>query len=226
MTTTRPAFVEIPVTEPRPGRAYFRTDVEGLRAIAVTAVVAFHAGVPFLTGGFVGVDVFFVISGFLITGLLLREAQSTGRVGFKDFYARRARRILPAATLVLVTTMIAASFVQPLLELYKTAQAVLASGLYYANWYFIGVDTDYFAQNAAESPVLHYWSLAVEEQFYLGWPLLVLGAVVLSRRAPLIGSRIIVAVFACVTLASLALSILTTLSDPTTAYMSTFTRAW
>lgn len=207
-------------------RNYFRTDVEGLRALAVLAVVAFHAHVPGFAGGFVGVDIFFVISGYLISGLLLREVQTTGRVSLTSFWARRARRILPAATVVLLATMIASALLEPLLGVYNTAQSLLAAGLYVANWHFIGIGTDYFAQGGAESPVLHYWSLAVEEQFYLVWPLLVFGAYLVARKFPFVSSRIITLTFVAVTAASLAYSIVLTATDPTLAYMSTFTRAW
>src|SRR6187401_1303398 len=126
----------------------FRADVQGLRAIAVLTVIAGHAGVPFLPGGFVGVDVFFVISGFLISQLLFREVERSGDLSIRDFYARRARRILPAATRVT---------------------------FFAANIRFAAVGTDYFAQEEGPSPLQHYWSLSVEEQFYPVWPLILLG---------------------------------------------------
>ncbi|GHG45413.1 acyltransferase [Flavimobilis marinus] len=208
------------------GREHFRTDVEGLRAVAVLAVVAFHASVPGFTGGFVGVDVFFVISGFLITGLLLREAQGSGRIDFFRFYARRARRIIPPAALVLVVVCLASFLLEPLLGVYNTSRAVLASGLFAGNWHFIGVGTDYFASSAAESPVLHYWSLAVEEQFYLVWPLLVLASFTVAKRFPLLNARLLTLSVVLVTAVSFAYSVVTTSSDPVLAYMATTTRAW
>lgn len=208
------------------GRGHFRTDVEGLRALAVLAVVAFHAAVPGFSGGFVGVDVFFVISGFLITGLLLREVQGTGRIDFARFYARRARRIIPPAALVLVVVALVSFAVEPLLGVYNTSRAVLASGVFLANWHFIGIGTDYFGTSVSESPVLHYWSLAVEEQFYLVWPLLVLVLFRVARREPLRGSRIVLLGVGGMTVASFLLSVVTTAGDPTLAYMSTATRAW
>ncbi|MBI9114872.1 acyltransferase family protein [Sanguibacter suaedae] len=220
------ALAQRSTSVPPAGREHFRTDVEGLRALAVLAVVAFHASVPGFSGGFVGVDVFFVISGFLITGLLLREAQGTGRINFAQFYARRARRIIPPAALVLVVVALVSFAVEPLLGVYNTSRAVLASGVFLANWHFIGIGTDYFGASVSESPVLHYWSLAVEEQFYLVWPLLVLVLFSVARRAPLMSSRIILLGVGLTTAASFLFSLTTTSSDPTLAYMSTLTRAW
>ena len=147
----------------------FRPDIEGLRAIAVVAVLAFHAGVPGFEGGFVGVDVFFVISGFLITGQMLRDVDGTG-LRFRDFYARRARRLLPAATLVIVATLIgSALFLSPLQQASTGADARAAT-LFYSNMRFAGEATDYFAAAQNPSPYQHFWSLSVEEQFYLVWP--------------------------------------------------------
>jgi peptidoglycan/LPS O-acetylase OafA/YrhL len=207
-------------------KKYFRTDVEGLRAIAVFAVVAFHASVPFFDGGFVGVDAFFVISGYLITGLLLREVLSTGRISFKNFFARRARRILPAATIVLLSVAVASILLEPLVGVYANARDLLAGAVFMSNWQFIALGTDYLAHSTADSPVLHYWSLAVEEQFYLVWPLVVLLAVMLSKRFPLKASRVVALVLGGVTVASFVLSLVLTITDPKLAYMATTTRAW
>jgi peptidoglycan/LPS O-acetylase OafA/YrhL len=207
-------------------KTYFRTDVEGLRAVAVFAVVAFHASVPFFNGGFVGVDAFFVISGYLITGLLIREAQTTGRISFANFYARRARRILPAATIVLLAVAAATVLIEPLVGVYSNARDLLAASVFMSNWHFIGLGTDYLAQSTDDSPVLHYWSLAVEEQFYLVWPLLILVAVAVAKRFPLRGSQIITAIVGGVTVVSLVVGIWLTITDPKLAYMATTTRAW
>lgn len=207
-------------------KKYFRTDVEGLRAIAVFAVVAFHASVPFFDGGFVGVDAFFVISGYLITGLLMREVLSTGRISFKNFFARRARRILPAATIVLLAVAGASILLEPLVGVYANARDLLASAVFMSNWQFINLGTDYLAHSTADSPVLHYWSLAVEEQFYLVWPLVVLIAVTVSKKFPLSSTRVIGLVLGGVTLASFGLSLLLTATDPKLAYMATTTRGW
>ncbi len=213
-----------PVTA-RPRRA-FQTDIEGLRAIAVLAVVAFHATVPGIAGGFAGVDVFFVISGYLITGQLMRELLSTGHIKLFGFYARRAKRLLPAASIVLVAVTIATALLEPLLGIYHAAQDILAAALYTSNWHFISLGTDYLAQSSAYSPVLHFWSLAVEEQFYLIWPLLLLGAAYFVRRMPLHGTRIFALVLGGVTVASLIAGLVLTTTEPKVAYMATQTRAW
>ncbi len=151
-----------------------RDDIEGLRALAVVLVVLFHADLLGVTGGFVGVDVFFVISGFLITGLLIRERRSTGSISLRNFYARRARRLLPASALVLVVTLAAAALVAPPLLVPQIAHDVTAAALYVSNVSFAAQATDYFAAGSAPSPVLHFWSLGVEEQFYLLWPAIIL----------------------------------------------------
>ena len=160
-----------------------RSDIQGLRAVAVLLVALGHAGVPVLKGGYVGVDVFFVLSGFLITGLLLSEALENGRVSLVRFYARRARRILPAAVLTLVVTTIAA---QHLLNFVR-ARDVVTDGIwasfFAANVHFAALGSDYFQQGQPPSPIQHFWSLSVEEQFYLVWPsLLALALYGLVRR--------------------------------------------
>ncbi|MBM2617079.1 acyltransferase [Actinoplanes sp. LDG1-06] len=148
----------------------FRPDIEGLRAIAVVLVVLFHAGVPGLAGGYVGVDVFFVISGFLITSLMMREVRRTGELSLISFYARRARRILPAAALVLVTTLVGSYHWLGWLRGDEIAEDVVWSALFASNFRFATEGVDYLASQGAVSPVQHFWSLAVEEQFYLVWP--------------------------------------------------------
>lgn len=151
----------------------FRADIEGLRGIAVLLVLFFHASLGF-SGGYVGVDVFFVISGFLITGLLIREIEGTGRVSLSRFYARRARRLLPAASLVLVATLITSIFVLPPLLIPGVAIDIGSAVLYVSNMAFAHHAVDYFAIGSAPSPILHFWSLSVEEQFYMFWPALLL----------------------------------------------------
>ncbi len=171
-------------------RAYFRPDIEGLRAVAVMAVLLFHIGLPIAGGGYVGVDVFYVISGFLITGLLLREGETDGKVDLIRFYARRMRRLLPAALLVIVATLAASAVIVSPLRLTEIAGDAAASALYVANFRFAFEATDYLALEAP-SPLLHYWSLGVEEQFYLLWPLILLAATrILPRR--LIGLFLVV----------------------------------
>jgi peptidoglycan/LPS O-acetylase OafA/YrhL len=204
----------------------FHTDIEGLRGIAVSAVVLFHAGVPLMTGGFVGVDLFFVISGFLISGLLLREFERTGRISFKGFYARRARRIIPPAALVIVATSVGVWFVMPLLSVFRQAIDLLAASLQMANWRFIAQGKDYLAGASDDSVATHFWSLAVEEQFYFVWPLLIAGLAYLAYRASWSLRLTVGAGIAVVSAVSLVLSLRLTTADPALAYMATHTRAW
>jgi peptidoglycan/LPS O-acetylase OafA/YrhL len=213
-------------------RVAFRPDVEGLRAVAVLLVVAFHTGLGPLPGGYVGVDVFFVISGFLITSLLVDEVRATGSISLGDFYARRARRILPAACLVLVVTAVTAAVTLPVVDRPALADDLRSAALFVANWHFAALSTDYFA-TPGNSLVLHYWSLSVEEQFYLIWPALVLfvaGGRRAARRArprpPRATDRRLWATLAPVGLVSLALSAATTASAGPWAYYGTHTRAW
>jgi len=151
-----------------------RTDIEGLRAIAVLAVLLFHAGVPGLGGGYVGVDVFFVVSGFLITSLLVAEKNTTGKVALGAFYARRARRILPVSALVAVATLLASWIWLERLRLRSLSDDVLAVALFSSNFVFAHRGADYLQSALPPSPLQHYWSLAVEEQFYVVWPALVM----------------------------------------------------
>jgi peptidoglycan/LPS O-acetylase OafA/YrhL len=159
----------------------FRADIEGLRGIAVLLVLFFHASLGF-SGGYVGVDVFFVISGFLITGMLLREIETTGKVSLKAFYARRARRLLPAASLVLIATLIASIFMLPPLLVPGVAVDIASAALYVSNMSFAQHAVDYFAIGAPPSPILHFWSLSVEEQFYMFWPAVLLLVTARSRK--------------------------------------------
>lgn len=206
----------------------FRPDIEGLRAVAVLAVVLFHAGVPGFGGGFVGVDVFFVVSGFLITGLLWREASGTGTVRMAQFYAGRARRLLPAAALVLVATSVAATLLLPPLRARSVLADAIASALYVGNYRFAAEGTDYLAAETAASPLQHYWSLGVEEQFYLLWPALILGiAWLLTRSGRYTRSATPYAcVLAVIATASLVMSLSWTETMPPWAFFSLPTRAW
>lgn len=194
----------------------FRADVEGLRGIAVALVVLFHAGLLGLSGGFIGVDAFYVLSGFLITGLLVREVASHGTIDIASFYVRRARRILPAATVAIVLSLAAATLVVAPLDLPGVALDATMSALFVGNLHFASRATDYLA-SATPSPFLHFWSLGVEEQFYLFWPLLLLLAARLRRMGPFV-----IGVFAV----SLALSLLLTAFDPVWAFYGLPTRAW
>ncbi|GAA3458147.1 acyltransferase family protein [Saccharothrix longispora] len=201
-------------------RRGFRTDIQALRAVAVLAVVVNHLWPHALTGGYVGVDVFFVISGYLITSHLDREITATGRVRLGRFYARRVRRLLPAAFLVLAVSLVAAWFLLPYPRWRANATEAFAAATYWENWLLAAKSVDYSAANAAASLVQHYWSLSVEEQFYLVWPLLlVLLVKVRARRAQLVGVAVVSA-------ASLAFSIHYTQVEPTQAYFVTPVRVW
>ncbi|HEY9306077.1 MAG TPA: acyltransferase family protein, partial [Mycobacterium sp.] len=211
----------------------FRPDIEGLRAVAVLAVVLFHADVPGIGGGFVGVDVFFVISGFLITGLLWREANTTGGVRLSRFYGARARRLLPASATVGVVTMIASAALLPPLQVPGVMRDGITSALYVGNNWFILRGVDYFASHKPPSPFQHYWSLGVEEQFYLVWPALILGTAWLIRRArrrtrteATAAQRPYLVILAVVAAVSFALSVAVTYWEPAVAFFSLPTRAW
>src|SRR3954447_12975631 len=202
-----------------------RADLQGLRAVAVLLVALGHAGVPGLRGGFVGVDVFFVLSRFLITGLLLAEARRTGSISLVDFYVRRARRILPAAALTLVVTDLTAWYLLNFLRAREAVQDSLAAAAFGANFRFAARGTDYFAQSQPPSPLLHFWSLSVEEQFYVAWPaLLSLVLLAAARRAR--PERHVLMAVGLLGAASFAWSVHLTATLPPAAYFSPFTRAW
>ena len=207
-----------------PGGRSFRPDVQGLRALAVALVVLFHAGVRQVPGGYVGVDVFFVLSGFVITGLLLRRSASRRTMGLADFYARRARRILPMATLVIVATVAASYLILGHFVGRGVAGDARWASVFLANVHAIDVGTDYFHAGGPVSPLLQFWSLSVEEQFYLVFPLLLAGALLLGRRDR--QHHRLVLLLGTVVAASLTLSVLQTTWSPTVAYLSPFTRAW
>ena len=151
-------------------RAGFRPDIEGIRGAAILLVVAFHAGVSWMSGGYVGVDVFFVLSGYLITGLLEREVAATGGVDLSEFYARRAKRLLPALLVVLLATLALTFWIYAPIDQQPIASDARGVALYSGNVLFARAAVDY--HSAGGNPFLHTWSLAVEEQFYIVWPLL------------------------------------------------------
>jgi peptidoglycan/LPS O-acetylase OafA/YrhL len=207
------------------GATGLRTDIQGLRAVAVSIVVAYHLAPHALTGGFAGVDVFFVISGFLITSHLLAREPRTGR-DLATFWSRRIRRLLPASLLVLTTTLVAARLVAPETQWENTARQARAAALYVVNWLLAGDAVDYLAAENRPTAVQHFWSLSVEEQFYFVWPVAIL---LLAGLARLLRRRAVVVVgigLAVVVAASLAYSVRETTSNPAAAYFVTPTRMW
>lgn len=208
------------------GSDHYRPDIEGMRAFAVVLVLLSHAGIPAFRGGYVGVDVFFVISGFLITGLIVRELERSGTVDFRRFYARRIRRLLPAAALVLSTVAALTILVLPVIRWTRIAGDIRWSALYGVNWRFASGAVDYFTAEEAASPVRHFWSLSVEEQFYLVWPLLLLTmALVARRRGGSLRPTLLLGLMA-VGIPSLGWSIYLTAVDQGRAYFVTATRMW
>ena len=219
--------------DPRPAGRGFRLDIEGLRAVAVLAVVLFHAELPGVGGGFVGVDVFFVISGFLITGMLWREVSTTGSVRLRRFYGARARRLLPASATVGVITAIGAALLLPPLQARTVFGDGIASALYVANYRFLLEGSDYFVHDMPPSVFQHYWSLGVEEQFYLVWPALMIATAWLiarlrrrARAQAASSSAPYLVVLALVAIVSFALSLAATYVVPAVAFYSLPTRAW
>lgn len=204
------------------GKPSFRADIEGLRGIAVLLVLLFHASIPGFNGGFVGVDIFFVISGFLITGMLFREYETTGKISLRNFYARRVRRLLPASALVLVVTLIASILFLPPLSLPSVTIDISAAALYISNIVFAFRATDYFAAGSAPSPILHFWSLGVEEQFYLFWPAIFL---LVAYGAQKLRVRIGIAIAAIGISSFIFATYLVTRAGPW-AFFSLPTRAW
>ncbi|MFB9659877.1 acyltransferase family protein [Glycomyces mayteni] len=232
-----PAAPAAATKEPGARPSHWRPDIEGLRALAVGAVIASHIGFFYAEGGFIGVDVFFVISGFLITSLLLREIDRTGRVSITGFYARRAVRLLPAAAVVLAATLAAAWIWLPRTRLPDIATDAAAAALNVVNIRLAREGTEYLNADAVPSPLQHFWSLAVEEQFYIFWPLLLLAVALLARRvwggrfAP--GDHLrrrrtaaIAVVLTAIGAASLYLSATQSGPDPVWSYFGIHTRAW
>ncbi len=199
----------------------FRPDIEGLRGIAVLIVVAFHCGIPRFSGGFVGVDVFFVLSGYLITGLLVAEIQKTSRLNLLQFYARRVRRLLPASALMLMVTLLIGVIIMAPNELAFAGRAARATALYMSNIFFAINAADYFAPAVRLNPMLHTWSLAVEEQFYLFWPLLIILGMQVWRS-----KKALFSVLAGLVIISLTASIWFTAKGGTFAFYELPARAW
>ncbi|WP_078862721.1 acyltransferase family protein [Streptomyces sp. NRRL F-5123] len=223
MTTLSPAHHVTPATGK--DRPPVRLDVQGLRAVAVTLVVLAHCGVGAVAGGYVGVDVFFVVSGFLITSLLLRELAASGRVSVRGFYARRALRLLPAATLVVLVTLAGSRLWLSKVRFTEYAGDALASSLYAVNFRLAKAGTDYLNADSPPSPFQHFWSLAVEEQFYVVWPLLLALAWRVGRRygRPLAAPAV---VLAALCLVSYRLNTSLTAGSPSWGYFGTHARFW
>ncbi|WP_426374564.1 acyltransferase family protein [Rhodococcoides fascians] len=227
MTTPQPS------TSPRRRRRRItasttRADIQGLRMVAVLLVIVDHLfGWP--RGGFIGVDVFFVVSGFLITGLLLREFDRTGSISFAGFYRRRIRRIVPIATLVLVLTTVAGALVYASSRAASIGMDAVWAFFFASNWRFAIEGTDYFNADAAISPLQYYWSLSVEEQFYFVWPavMFAIGLLVARRSWSGILKRVLsAAVMGSIVAASFVWALHDTATDQSWAYFSTFTRVW
>ena len=212
----------------------FRNDIQGLRAVAVLLVLLYHGSVPYLSAGFVGVDVFFVLSGYLITGLLVRELETTGTIRLLDFYAKRARRLLPASFTVLGAVS-AVLFIVPrwipdliIPQLYGRSISwdIQRSGLYVVNWLFAERAVDYHSTDVP-SPLQHFWSLSVEEQFYAVWPLLILAVGVAAASLGVRRTRrTLLAVLTIITVLSFAYSYWYSIAEPARAYFVTTTRIW
>jgi peptidoglycan/LPS O-acetylase OafA/YrhL len=222
----------------------FRPDIEGLRALAIIPVLLFHAhdflspatsgplglfsqALSWVPGGYLGVDVFFVISGFLITGLLVREAEETGRIDFGRFYARRARRILPAATLTLLVTLAASLIIFPAERAESTAIDAVWAALFNSDIHFANTGVDYMGVATEPSPILHFWSLNDEEKFYVVWPVLLLAATLIARRFARkhLRTTLFIALLALAVPSLLWSQHLVTIGD-TSAYFSALSRAF
>jgi peptidoglycan/LPS O-acetylase OafA/YrhL len=223
----------VPATAAAPARATpsgtpVRTDIQGLRAIAVSMVLLYHLWPGRMTGGFTGVDVFFVISGFLITAHLLAHPPRNAR-DLLTFWSRRIRRLLPASLLVLTATLIATRLLAPDTQWANTARQVKAAALYVVNWRLASDSVDYLAAENSPSPVQHFWSLSVEEQFYLLWPVLILILAAFAawkRWAPWARRPIVLAGLGALVALSLGYSVYETGSNPSAAYFITTTRIW
>jgi len=200
-----------------------RLDIEGMRTIAVGVVLAFHAGLPWASGGFVGVDVFFVLSGFLITGLLAREVARTGTVRIGAFWARRVKRLLPASATVLAFSALITYVWLPITQRQDFGGDIVSAALYVVNWRLADRSVDYLAEDIGASPVQHYWSLSVEEQFYVIWPLLMVIVAIVAAKRWRLGAF---GVLGLVTAASFAWSVEQSHSNAGTAFFVSTTRIW
>jgi peptidoglycan/LPS O-acetylase OafA/YrhL len=218
----------------RPTPKDFRPDIEGLRGFTLLAILGFHAEVPGVGGGFVGPDVFFIISGFVITGQLWREVSTTGTIKLRPFYGARARRLLPVSAAIGVVIVIASAILLPPLQARPVVGDGIACALYVGNYWFILRGVNYFATHVPPSPFQHYWTLGVEEQFYLLWPPMIIGLAWFIRRRARRRSdttvtpakRPYLVLLTLITVVSFALSLVATYVVPAAAYFSLPTRAW
>jgi peptidoglycan/LPS O-acetylase OafA/YrhL len=210
-----------------PSKKNIRKDIQGLRAFAVLAVVSSHL-IGWPSGGFIGVDVFFVISGFIITSQLLREHESSGKISIRGFYERRIRRILPASLVAVAVTLAASFAFLPKGRATETLADGIWALLFSGNWRFAVAGTDYFQEGQPPSPIQHFWSLGVEEQFYFVWPALMIALFwIAAKRSSSSGGRVLVGwVMVALIVVSFAWAIYETLTTPAWAYFSTFSRAW
>lgn len=233
MSTGNPETLEVgehfPADHPEDATTrpdHYRAHIDGLRTIAVYLVVAFHSGLAFFEGGYIGVDLFFVLSGYLVTQVLLRDLTDAGRVRFDRFYARRARRILPAAVIVLTVTAIAYRITATPAQAADAFAAVRSAFLYVSNWHFIRASTDYFATDIDSNPVQHYWSLSVEEQFYFVWPLALAVLFALTARVGRYRWWVLRGALFAGVIASGGLAVSISRSNLSRAYFGTDTRAY
>lgn len=212
---------EAPEKEPKASLPRYRPALDGLRAIAVFSVVFYHLGYRWMRGGFLGVDIFFVLSGYLITSILVSEMYGRG-IGLRSFWARRARRLLPAVLLVCIVVAIAVHSLEPTSDWQLRRSDLLWTIFYGVNWHFIATDQDYFAQYLSASPLRHAWSLAIEEQFYVVWPLALIVLAWFSRRSSLILALVI---GGAAVISAVVMALLFDPGAPSRAYFGTDARA-
>lgn len=205
------------------GSAGRRSDLQGLRAVAVMAVIAYHFDIPWAPGGFVGVDIFFVLSGFFITCLLVRDVEAHGRIRFARFWANRAKRLLPNGLLLILCVLVASVVLLPSYRLPGVSEDAWSAAAFYANFHFAAQAVDYFHLDDPPSPLLHYWSLAVEEQFYVVLPVLIATALVLTRTTARAAVLVLLSAAAIV---SLAASLIVIEDSQPDAFFHPQYRAW
>jgi len=221
-----PAVTTEPVTTTGPGDTGNRNDVDGLRAVAVFLVIAYHVGLGLFGGGFVGVDIFFVISGYVITRQLYKEVGRTGHVSLVAFYARRAKRLLPAAALVLAGSAVMTWLFLPKIRWQNDGGDIFSAAFYFINWHLVGRSVNYLAEDEPPSIVQHFWSLAIEEQFYLVWPLVILGALWFASRFRSHRGLSLVGGLAVIAVPSFLYNLYLTEHNPARSYFDTGVRMW